>query len=367
MSKTKIVCPNCGAEFAIPATTHVALGIALGADSNLGTIYPEVVGQSSDFRCADTHCNTRQSITSTPKNMKAEAKIEALRAAGVNVENLFSMKGPNGQETIARLVNDNLEIVKDDDPIFAAILNGGTVPNSQLFRRWVMAQVFHMLATGNFTKALQNKGYAYQWKMILDEMEVQAKMWLRGDFENFAQRNRYFNKERIVAIAKDYINCLNGHIRNLPRKLCKRIPYICLKGRNVFAKDIEKKVIQPLELDIFRMKNVDDPVELHKQLVNFFKLVKKTWIAYDIPMSAVFKDSYKGAGAYFTMRNLILFHDAKFRADNDCFLSQKQSLAVLESKAEEYKTEGWRLFGVMKKLIDDNHISISKKIAEWRK
>ena len=170
MSKTKIVCPNCGAEFAIPATTHVALGVVLGADSNLGTIHPEVVGQSSDFRCADTHCNTRQPITSTPRNMKAEAKIEALRAAGVNVDNLFSMKGSNGQETIARLVNGNLEIVKDNDPIFAAILNGGTVPNSQLFRRWVMAQVFHMLATGDFVGTLQKKGYAYQWKMMLDEI-----------------------------------------------------------------------------------------------------------------------------------------------------------------------------------------------------
>lgn len=367
MSKTKIVCPQCGAEFAIPATTHVALGVVLGADSNLGTIHPEVVGQSSDFRCADTHCNARHPITSTPRNIKAEAKIEALRAAGVNVENLFSMKGANGQETIARLVNGNLEIVKDDDPIFAAILNGGTVPNSQLFRRWVMAQVFHMLATGNFTKALQKKGYTYQWKMMLDEMEAQAKMWLRSDFENFAQRNRYFNKERVAAIAKDYIDRLNDYIRNLPRKLCKRTPYIRLKGRNIFTEDIVTKIIQPLQLTMYRIKDASDPVELHKQLVNFFNLVKNTWLAYDIPMAAAFKDSYKGAGAYFTMRNLILFHGAKFRADNGRFLSQKQSLAVLESKAEEYKTEGWRLFGVMKKLIDDSHISISRKIAEWHK
>ena len=299
--------------------------------------------------------------------MKAEAKIEALRAAGVNVENLFSMKGASGQETIARLVNGNLEIVKDDDPIFAAILNGGTVPNSQLFRRWVMAQVFHMLATGNFTWALQKKGYTYQWKMMLDEMEAQAKMWLRSDFENFAQRNRYFNKKCIITIAADYIDRLCDHIRNLPRKLCKGIPYIRLKGKNIFIEDIMAKVIQPLELIKFRMDNSNDPVELYKQLVNFFNLVKNTWLAYDIPMAAAFKDSYKGAGAYFTMRNLILFHGAKFRADNGHFLSQKQSLAVLESKAEEYKTEGWRLFGVMKKLIEDNHISISRKIAEWHK
>lgn len=371
MNKTKIVCPQCGAEFAIPATTHVALGVVLGADSNLGTIHPEVVGQHftrsqrEDLRCTDTTCTNRQPIN--PKNMKAEAKIEALRAAGVNVSNLFSMKGADGKETIARLTDGHLEMLQDNDPIFAAILNGGTVPNSQLFRRWVMAQVFHMLATGNFTGALQKKGYAYQWKMMLDEMEAQAKMWLRSDFENFAQRNRYFNKERIVAIAADYIDRLNDHIRNLPRKLCKRTPYIRLKGKNIFTEDIVTKVIQPLQLTMYRIKDASDPVELHKQLVNFFKLVKKTWIAYDIPMSAVFKDSYKGAGAYFTMRNLILFHGAKFRADNGRFLSQKQSLAVLESKAEEYKTEGWRLFGVMKKLIDDSHISIARKIAEWHK
>ena len=371
MSKTKIVCPKCGAEFAIPETTHVAVGVVLGADSNLGTIHPEVVGQHfthsqrEDLRCTDTICTNRQPIN--PKNMKAEAKIDALRKAGVNVDNLFSMKGANGQETIARLVDGNLEIVEDNDPIFAAILNGGTVPNTQLFRRWIMAQVFHMLATGNFTRSLQRNGYAYQWRMLLDEMEAQSKMWMRGDLENFAQRNRYFNKERVAAIAKDYIDRLNDHIRHLPRKLCKRIPYIRLKGKNIFTADIITKIIQPLELTMCRIKNAKDPMELHKQLVNFFKLVKKTWIAYDTPMAAAFKDSYKGAGAYFTMRNMILFHGAKFRGSNGRFLSQKQSLAVLESKAEEYKTEGWRLFGVMKKLIDDNGIDIRKKIAEWRK
>lgn len=356
MDKTKVVCPKCGTEITIPATPHVSIDIfSDGYMSNLG--------QNGDSCCGDTCCVNRQPI----KNMKAKEKIEALRAAGVNVENLFSMKGANGQETIARLVNGNLEIVNDDDPIFAAILNGGTVPNSQLFRRWVMAQVFHMLATGNFTGALQKKGYSYQWKMLLDEMKTQTKMWLCNDLENFAQRNFYFNQERAVSIAKDYIDALKDHIRTLPRKLCKRVPYIRLKGKNIFVEDIPTKVIQPLERNLFRIKNAKDPVVLYKWLVNFYKLVKKTWIAYNIPMSAVFKDSYKGAGAYFTMRNLILFHGAKFRAENGRFLSQQQSLSVLESKAEEYKTEGWRLFGVMKKLIEDNGIKIEKKIAEWRK
>lgn len=42
---------------------------------------------------------------------------------------------------------------------------------------------------------------------------------------------------------------------------------------------------------------------------------------------------------------------------------------MLENKAHEYATsqEGWRLFGVMKKLIADSGINIGKKMEEWRK
>ena len=38
-NKTKVVCPQCGAEFAIPETTGIGIGVVIGADSNLGTIY----------------------------------------------------------------------------------------------------------------------------------------------------------------------------------------------------------------------------------------------------------------------------------------------------------------------------------------
>lgn len=366
MNKTKIVCPQCGAEFAIPETTHVALGVVLGADSNLGIIHLEVVGQ-----CAPAHnisSSVPQSPTiKSPKNMKADAKIAALREAGVNVANLFSMKGADGKETIARLDNGNLSIVPENDPIFAALYHGSAIPNSQLFRRWVMAQTFHMLATGNFTHALQRKGFSYQWKMLMEELKAQSKMWQHGDTESFTQRNRYFNKERVAKIADDYITRLKDHLQSLPRKLCKGVPYVHLKGKNIFTEDLSSKVIQPLRNLVYRIKSAKDPEQLYKRCVEFFKLVKKTWLVYDTPMAAAFKDSYKGAGAYFTMRNMIMFHGAKFRNDRGRFLSEKQSLALLEAKAEEYRLEGWRLFGVMKQLIKDSGMNIEKKIAEWRR
>lgn len=33
----------------------------------------------------------------------------------------------------------------------------------------------------------------------------------------------------------------------------------------------------------------------------------------------------------------------------------------------EDKKEGWRLIGVLKKMLDDNNIDVANKIREWRK
>ncbi len=341
-NETKVVCPNCGAEFAIPEHEHIAVGIVIGQDSN------------------------RKPTNSNPKNMKAEAKIEALRKIGFNVDNLFSIKGANGQETIGRLENGHLTIVEDDDPIFSAISKGGTINNPKLYRRWVMAQVFHMLATGNFTKALQRKGYDYQWKMLIEELRVQTKLFL-NDPENFTDRNRFFNRDRVAQIAADYLDKLEAHIKELPVHRCKGVPYVTLKGKNIFVSDLAGKVFRPLKYRIVDILNTKNPAALYQETLGFYKAIRKIWLGWDTSMSTDFKDSYKGAGAFFTMKNMILFHGCKFRNARGQFMSQQNSEKFLYAKAEEYKTEGWRLFGLMKKLIADNGVNIQKKMAEWRK
>lgn len=77
---------------------------------------------------------------------------------------------------------------------------------------------------------------------------------------------------------------------------------------------------------------------------------------------------YKGAGAFFTMQNLIRFHGCTAVNDRGRRLDKYQSLAFLSAKAEEYKNgEGWRLLAVLKKMLADNNINIKKKMAAWRK
>ena len=79
-------------------------------------------------------------------------------------------------------------------------------------------------------------------------------------------------------------------------------------------------------------------------------------------------DAYKGTGAFFTMQNLIRFHNCTAIDDRGKRLNKFQSLAFLSAKAEEYRDgDGWRLLAMLKKMLDDNGIDIQKKMAEWRK
>ena len=373
--KTKIVCPQCGAEFAIPEHEHMAFTTVIGKDSNLGVIHPTVV--SAGNPAVTNHSINTNNINnnSNSKQMKASEKLAALAAAGINVSNLFSMAGVTGQEVIARIDNGQLAIVPDDDPIFAAIMGHGTVPNNRLFRRWVMAQVFHMMnykgqrwGMEGFTAALNAKGFKYAWRMVVEEFRVQAKLE-KNDPENFAERNRWFNKLTVLKMCDFYLSEFQKHVNKLQfarLKHCKGVPYIRLRGRNVFVSDIDDKVFVPLLKAYGAIERSDNASSLYRGVESFYREMQRCWFEYGIAISPAFKDAYKGAGAYFTMKNLILFHNASFK--NGCVkLGQKKSMEMLESKAEEYKTEGWRLFGVMKKLIEDNNIDIVKKMCEWKK
>lgn len=356
-NETKVVCPKCGAEFAIPEREHITIGIAIGKDSNLGTISPEVVEK-------------QKPVSKALSQMKADAKIEALRKAGVNVDNLFSMKGANGGENVARLENGNLSVVSDDDPIYKSIIENGTVPNPRLFRRWVMAQVFHMMAYrgyngDGFTAALCAKGYRYQWKMVTEELRVQARLYA-NDPENFKARNHWFDATCAAEMCADYIQKLHSHIKGLKVRRCKGVPYVRLRKSDVFVSDLQKKVYLPLIKLTESIATTDSPMKLHSDVCRFFSVANDIWMDGNTPMSSAFKDSYKGAGAYFTMKNLILFHNARFK-NGCCVYSKEKSLQILEAKNTEYGSEGWRLFGVMKKLISDNNINIENKMAEWRK
>lgn len=336
---TSVLCPVCGAEFAIAEHEHKVSGTAIGKDSGLGRVELPLAGMAPG---------------------KADARLEALKKAGVDTSNMFAMHSASGDGMLVRVENGIPSVIDDSDPIFAMIAKGGFIPDRHLFRRWVMSQMFHMLATGDFTEALHRKGYEYTWKMAEEEYRVQARMSV-NDMENFAMRKVWFTKDTAVAMARDYIEQLRSYLDRLDTRRCKGVPYKRVKGENVFVEDFNKKFYLPLNMAMLSISSAKDPKSLYAAVRKFNGIrIELPWQTRQCP---VWVDAYKGSGAFFTMRNLIMFHKCNLRG---C-ANTAASLNELENYADIYAKEGWRMLGMLKEMIADNCIDIKAKIASWRK
>lgn len=362
VNETKVVCPKCGAQFAIADKTHVATGVVIGKDAGLGTIHPEVVGQDQPADKLPT---------------KASDRIEALRAAGVDVSGFFAMTGANGGDFVAKNEDGKLTILSDDDPIYDQILSKGDVYNPKLARRWVMAQMFHMLAreegkdsseyyyTRSITEQIREKGYDYMWKQLEDELYAQMKMQKNGDKVNFEDRNRWFNKELVVAMIEDYRYQLHLHVKHkVKTQKCKGNPYKRICGENVFTDKIQKKVFGPIEELETRVRNSANMGNLYSWVRHFNRNLRKQR-SWEPKQCAAWLDAYKGAGAFFTMQNMIRYHGCTMVDESGRRLNKNASYNFLKEKASE--SDGWQMIGLLRKFLEDNNINIEKKMKEWRK
>lgn len=345
-NETKVMCPVCGTEFAIGEHEHtVKNATVIGADSGLGSVY-----------------------------LPVSKRGEALQAAGIDTNKYFSLRLPTGGEQLMTYDENGVPVaVKADDPIMQQIISGGTVPNRNLFRRWVMSQVFHGLmhesrySGDGFAAWLKGHGYKYQWEMLVEELRVQARLYKNGDMENFNARNRWFDKALATEMACDHIAQMRKDAQGRPQHKCKGVPYIKYDCVNYFVSDIEKKLIAPMIDYAHKIGASKNPQQLYEAVKRFCDHAHMN-MAGAFKQYSVWKDSYKGMGAYATMQNLLRFHGCTFPKDNDFYKRGRSGLDCLEAAAKSYEDcEGWRLFGLMKQMLDENGIDIKAKMRQWAK
>ena len=323
--------------------------------------------------------------TAATKKTKAQMRLETLKAAGVDVSKYF----PLGDDQLIKIENGAAVPVDMDDATIDAvgkkIVEGGYVSNWKLFRRWVMSQMFHMLRQMEtdkltFNEVLQRKGYEYQWRMLENELYAQVKMSEHGDLDNVGARNRWFNGDVASDMATDYISKLrkyvddnliynvkkdkDGNGKKAYKHTCKGNPYVRLQNKDIFVSDLEKKVYTPLREIANEMAAVPTYKQLYDAVHKFNK--NRKHLEWNTKQADAFINAYKGSGAYYTMRNLIMFHGARFLKGGRK-MSEVNSLKELESKAKLYDEEGWRMLGVLKQLIKESGIDIQGKMDEWKK
>ena len=293
-------------------------------------------------------------------------RMEKLNAMGVNTGKFFTIPLENGG-SVTVIIDENGNPVKVNDTIANQIIEDGYVRNTKLHRRFVMAQMFQGLnyksydgrKTG-YNEWVKRHGIKYAFDMMLEEIRVLGKLEER-DRETFVERAHFFTKDVIVKTMEDYVAELMKHIETLPSKSCKGVPYKRIKGNNIFVVDIDKKVYAPLRSDIHRIKYASNYNELYRIVKNFMS--KMISVPYNTPKSKAWIDAYKGEGAFYTLKNLVMFHGCGIEV-NGHMVYGAPAMSVLNKRLNEYKGEGWRMFALMKKVIADNGINTKTHIAE---
>ena len=312
--------------------------------------------------------------------LNKKERMEKLNNAGVNTGKYFTLDvnesipaGAKIHIVVDKDGNFVPEVVKENDPIFNTIIEDGYVRNTKLHRRFVMAQMFHMLNYVSYDKRYSGYndclkrmyGYEYTLKMMMEEIRVLSKLEVR-DRESFVERSYFFNKDVVVAVMEDYLEKLKAYVEALPDHNCKGLPYKRIKRMDVFNADLSKKIYAPVRAHIYSVKYAKNYTEIYRALERFMRSYIK--LPYDTPKSKVWIDTYKGEGAYYTLKNLVMFHNCKIYNDYNFPMFGEGStigyVKFLNSKLDEYKGEGWRMFALMKKVIADNNFDFKARMEE---
>lgn len=299
--------------------------------------------------------------------LKREERMAKMNDKGVNTSKYFTIDLENGGK-VHLIIDENGNPKKVEDPIAAQIITDGYVRNTKLHRRFVMAQMFHALnykswdgRKEGYNEYLKGFGIKYAFDMMLEEIRVLSKLEAR-DKSTFIERSHFFTKDVIAATMKDYIEELKKYIDVIPDKNCKGIPYKRIKGKNIFTADIDKKIYAPLRQRVSGIKYASNYNEIYR-IVKYF-MDEMVSVPYNTPKSKAWIDAYKGEGAFYTLKNLVMFHGCGIKVSDYDIRYGASAVAFLNGKLNEYKGEGWRMFALMKKVIKDNNFDFKARMAE---
>lgn len=287
---------------------------------------------------------------------KKNERIEILKHNGVNTGRYFTLLV---EQDIPAGTRINISI-EENEAIAKEIIESGYVRNTRLHRRFVCAQYFRMLESefGWYGYLNRNYDYMYQFKMMIEEVRVLKELSKR-DAETFKERSQFFTYKVVAKVLDDYFKDMCKYIGGLPQKKCKGQPYVYVKGYgNVFVKDLDTKIINPIRGAIDRCKECDSFAKLHYQLAMMkFVMIK---LPYYTKKSKTWIDAFQREGAFYTLKNLIMFHGVKLSHLGGTCKTQEESMAKLRELVRTYA--GYQMHAMLKKTIEANNFNFRNSI-----
>ena len=283
----------------------------------------------------------------TKKNLMSK-RMEVLEKAGIDTSKFsLTLNGINVDLSIAD------EYVEDKH-----------ISNAPDNRPWVTAQTFRMLYEPSYNAKTRKMeygwdaylinvhGYMYQFTMMLDEIDTLATLE-KKDPEMFKDRSRFFTKDVVVNTCLDYVDKFMDYVNKNHNK-----------GMVKLESKYGKCELKQVEVIIDTFYNVINDMQYHsdnyKDLYTFLKKFVKIMnkLPYDTPKCKAWKEAFKGNGAYYTLRNLVLSHEVVLRGCR----GMNDSLAKLTECLETYKGEYWRFHYMLKDTIEYNDFDLKESI-----
>lgn len=325
------------------------------------------------------------------KTNKIEARLRKMEEMGIDTSKFMVANTLDGRKAIVDISENQLRIVYETESmeceigdehkmILDNIRKSGFVKNPKLFRRWVMAQTFRIIKSemSYETYVYNRMSDKYMWTMLLDELKTLAKLQ-KEDPEYFKERATFFSPQTVCQIINDYKEQFENYIlykMTTCNSRCKGREYIRIGGgrrsaykMEIFSDRVYAELMQPMDIAAKSCLwaandcNYELLYECVKRFVKQFvfnpNVSENRLLVRDkkFKISKAWFNAYKGNGAYYTMQNMIMFHNCYIHDEYGRKLSTIESLEYISSKLEEYKGEGWKYVAMMRKLIKDNNFT----------
>lgn len=260
------------------------------------------------------------------------------------------------------------ETTTSKDPVEESIRNDGFIKNHHLYRRWVMAQMLRHFRNEKDPAAFDHyfvsgKPYKYAWETTLNEMK--AMKHLHG--EELIKRERFFNLEVVKEMANEYNEQVKNYIAKLPKKWTvkngkwayySKIPY----GKEIKRSPKDKEFWASITEAVNKINEANTYWQMQKAVENFMATCP---MHLKMPKPNAWKNAFKGAGAYYTMDNMIKFHHCHWMLKSHyLMLPLSASLAELEKAVEETKGEYYRLYAMMCDFVAYNHFDFDQRMKK---
>lgn len=284
-------------------------------------------------------------------------RTNALNNKGIDTSKFFTLVA---NEDIPKGTKINIGVDATYEPIAKQIQEDGYVANTRLHRRWVAAQYLRMLNHKNGWHGYLNTcyGYEYQFDMMTEEVRVLAKLATR-DREVYNERATFFDFKTIHKVVQDYVADVKKHLNGLPRKNCKGKPYVHVpKFGNCFVDELDSKIITPIQTMADICTGCWNYADMYSLLCALKKVMIK--LPYNTRKSKAWVNAFQAAGAYYTLKNLIMFHGVTLRV-GDFDVRGEKAMYILRALLGRYK--GYQFNAMLKATIESNNFDLKKALT----